>query len=280
MDEKNNALDYYFDDINRCKSLSQSQIVDIIKEMNETLDPGKKAEITKRVAESHLKLVIKFAKEYQSSGVPLADLIQEGNIGLIKAIEKYDPDQGIKFNTHAVWWIRETMLRCIKYNNKVIRTPTYVQEALVRIQKARSVYEKEHGVEPTLEYLAAQENMSEVDLEVLLNVTLDPVPLDSMVHSGEAKSLKDFLPDESIDLDNSVDVYMMARSIDYILNKYLTDPEKEVMVLRYGLFNETAHTLEECAAKMGKSREHIRQLDSSAKAKVREHAPWLKEFLL
>lgn len=280
MEEKNNALDYYFDDLNKCKPLSQSQIVDTIKEMNEALDPDKKSELAGKVAESHLKLVIKFAKEYQSSGVPLADLIQEGNIGLMKAIEKYDPDQGIKFNTHAVWWIRETMLRCIKYNNKVIRTPTYVQEALVRIQKVRALYEKEHGVEPTLEYLASQENMSEVDLEVLLNVTLDPVPLDSMVHGGEAKSLKDFLPDESVDLDNSVDVYMMARSIDYILNKYLSEQEREVITLRYGLFNETAHTLEECASKMGKSREHIRQLDTSAKQKVRDQAPWLKEFLL
>ena len=280
MKEKNNALDYYFDDLNRCKPLSQDEINDKVREIDQTVDNETIDKLRAEIAESHLKLVIKVAKDYQCSGLSLADLVQEGNIGLMKAIEKYDPNQNLKFNTLAVWWIKETILRAIKYNNKLIRTPTYVQEALARIQKVRSSYEKEHGTDPPLSYLAELENMSEADLEVLMNVTMEPVSIESIVHAGEAKSLKDFIPDPSVDLNESVETYKLVSSIQYVLDTHLTPSEKEVMILRYGLFNETAHTLEESAARMNKSREHIRQLDDSAKKKLKLNAPWLQEFLV
>ena len=281
-EDKVNALDYYFDDINRCKHLTQDQINDKIR-LIDTLDPVideiQVAALRGEIVESNLKLVIKFAKDYQNVGVSLADLIQEGNIGLMRAIEKFDPNQGIKFTTYAVYWIKQGFLKVIKHNNKLIRTPTYVQEALARIAKARHVYEKEQGVEPSLEYLAAQEGMTEEELEKLYNVSMEPVSLEAIYQGGDApKNLKDFIPDPDVDLDRDIDSSRLSNSLADALNAHLTPAEKEVMILRYGLFNETVHTLEECAGKMDRSREHVRQLEASGKDKLRAAAPDLDDY--
>ena len=281
-EDKNNALDYYFDDINGCKGLSQAEIDQKINLINYLNDGNHEAEVNKlraEIVESNLKLVIKFAKEYQNVGVPLADLIQEGNIGLMRAVEKYEPAQAFRFTTYAVYWIKQGFLKVIKHNNKLIRTPTYVQEALSRIAKTRQLYEKEMGVEPTLEYLASSEGMTEEELEVLYNVSMDPVSLEAVYQGGDAaKNLKDFIPDPDVDLDKDIDQSRLIENIRSAIDKYLTQAEREVMILRYGLFNETVHTLEECAGKMNKSREHVRQLESSSKAKLREFAPYLDDY--
>ena len=279
-EDKNNALDYYFDDINYCKNLTQDQINSHIRTANSSTDPEEVKRLRGEIVESNLKLVIKFAKDYQNVGVSLADLIQEGNIGLMRAIEKYDPEQGLKFTTYAVYWIKQGFLKVIKHNNKLIRTPTYVQEALARIAKARVLYEAEEGIEPSLEYLAAQENMTEEELETLYNVSMDPVSLEAVYLGGDvAKNLKDFIPDPDVDLDKDIDASRLSDNIADALNQHLTPAEKEVMILRYGLFNETAHTLEESAGKMERSREHVRQLESSGKEKLRVAAPQLADYI-
>lgn len=279
---KNNSLDYYFDDINGCKGLSQAEIdqrIGTISTLDKITDADQIAHIRASIVESNLKLVIKFAKDYQNVGVPLADLIQEGNIGLMRAVEKYDPAQAFKFTTYAVYWIKQGFLKVIKHNNKLIRTPTYVQEALSRIAKTRQLYEKEMGVEPTLEYLASSEGMTEEELEVLYNVSLDPVSLEAVYYGGDAaKNLKDFIPDPDVDLDRDIDQSRLIENIRSAIDTHLTPAEREVMILRYGLFNETVHTLVECADKMNKSREHVRQLESSSKDKLRELAPYLDDY--
>ena len=281
-EDKNNALDYYFDDINGCKHLSQAEIDQRIRLINQINDGNHDAEVAKlraEIAESNLKLVIKFAKEYQNVGVSLADLIQEGNIGLMRAVEKYDPAQSFKFTTYAVYWIKQGFLKVIKHNNRLIRTPTYVQEALARIAKTRLAYEKEVGVEPTLEYLAESEGMSEEELEKLYNVSMDPVSLEAVYQGGDvAKNLKDFIPDPDVDLDRDIDSSRLSDDIAAALEKHLTPAEREVMILRYGLFNETVHTLEECAGKMERSREHVRQLEASGKDKLKALAPDLEDY--
>ena len=282
MEKKHNALDYYFDDLNRCKYITQEQInekVNEINQLNKLIDAARIEELKREIAEGHLKLVIHCAKEYQNSGAPLADLIQEGNIGLMKAIDTFDPQHGQKFNTYAVWRIKEAILRSIKYDTKLIRTPTYVQEAISRIQKTRHEFEYNYGYEPPMEYLAQQEGMSEQDLEKIMNVSMDPVSIESIVDGGEAKSLKDFIPDPEADLDKDIDYYKLVDLLTRALDLHLTPQEREVIGLRFGLFNETVHTLEECAAKLGKSREHVRQMVETAKDKLEIGAPWLEEFM-
>jgi RNA polymerase primary sigma factor len=277
--DKHNSVDYYFDDINRCKPLTQDQINEKINQIK-ALSATDPAIITLRdeIIESQLKLVIRFAKEYQKVGVPLADLIQEGNIGLIRAIEKYDPAQGLKFGTYAVWWIKQGFLKVIKQSNKLIRMPTHVQESLSRIEKLRAAFERELGYEPTIEYLAEQEGMTEEELEKLYNVSMEPVSFEYMIQGESPKNLKDFLPDPNVDLDRDVDSSKLADDLIKTFDAHLTPEEKEVMILRYGLCKEMMHTLEESGSRMSKSREHIRQLESSALAKLKLLAPELEDY--
>lgn len=240
-----------------------------------------KAEILKlqnEVCEANLKLVIKFAKEYQHVGVPLSDLIQEGNIGLMRAIEKFDPGKGLKFTTYAVWWIKQGFLKSIKSANRLIRIPTHIQETLSRINKTREAILEETGCEPGLDVLAQSEGMTEEELETLYNVSMEPISIETVVSGEQSKQLKDFIPDATIDVDKDIDLARARSQIADALDKHLTETEKLVIICRYGLFSETVHTLEEIAAKLNKSRERIRQVESNALKKLRGHAPWLEEY--
>ena len=300
MKEKNNSVDYYFDDINSCTTLTQAEIVKHIGQIRDPATPPDQArELTNKIIEGQLKLVIKFAKEYQKVGVPLADLIQEGNLGLMRALEKYDTSKDIQFNTYAVWWIKQGFLKAIKGHSKLIRLPTYVQEALSRIEKTRERVEKDIQTtltewsefltpdeiadlykdlkQPTLASLASSEGMSEEELEIVYNISLDPISLDAVV-PGEQKNLKDFIPDINVDIERDVHASRLSDGIRDALQQHLTVEEQEVMVYRYGLFGQTIHTLEECAALLGRSREHIRQIDSTAREKLKKVAAHLDDF--
>jgi RNA polymerase sigma factor (sigma-70 family) len=224
--------------------------------------------LNNEVATANLKLVIKFAKEYQHVGVPLSDLIQEGNIGLMRAIEKFDVSKGLKFTTYAVWWIKQGFLKAIKQSNRLIRIPTHVQETLSRISKAREAITEETGIEPTMAYLAGQEGMSEEELETLYNISMEPISIETVVTGEQNKQLKDFIPDTTVDLEADLDALGLKDEIVKALSKHLTSIEKNVIIHRYGLFGQPAHTLEEIASKMNKSRERIRQLEASAKKKL------------
>lgn len=230
------------------------------------------------IAAANLKLVIKFAKEYQHVGVPLSDLIQEGNIGLMRAIEKFDMSKGLKFTTYAVWWIKQGFLKAIKQNNRLIRIPTHIQETLSRISKARETTSEETGVEPTMVFLAEQEGLTEEELEKLYNVCMEPVSIETVVTGEQNKQLKDFIPDTTVDLEADLDAQGLRDEISKTLYKHLTAAEKEVIIHRFGLFGQTVHTLEEIATKMDKSRERIRQLEVSAKEKLRNSAAYLKGY--
>jgi RNA polymerase sigma factor (sigma-70 family) len=219
------------------------------------------------IAQANLKLVIKFAKEYQHVGVPLSDLIQEGNIGLTRAIEKFDISKGLKFTTYAVWWIKQGFLKVIKQNNRLIRIPTHIQETLSRISKRRDTIAEETGIELTMAALADGEGMNEEELETLYNVCMEPISIETVVTGEQNKQLKDFIPDTTVDLEADLDAIGLCNEITKGL-KVLTSMEKEVIIDRYGLYGETAHTLAEIATKMNKSRERIRQLESSAKKKL------------
>ncbi len=149
------------------------------------------------IVNSNLKLVLKFARKYQNFGLPLDDVIQEGNTGLMHAIEKYDASMGVKFSTYAVWWIRKRFMNAIKTSNKLIRIPTHSQEALTRIVRIQDKLADELGREPTLDELAATEDLTGEQLEHLFNISADPLSLDSTVSSSEdtEKHLRDLIPD-------------------------------------------------------------------------------------
>lgn len=236
-------------------------------------------ELNNAIAAANLKLVIKFAKEYQHVGVPLSDLIQEGNIGLMRAIEKFDPSKGLKFTTYAVWWIKQGFLKVIKQNNRLIRIPTHIQETLSRIAKVRESITEETGSEPTMAYLAEQEGMTEEELEILYNVCMEPISIETVVTGEQNKQLKDFIPDTTVDLEADLDAHSLREEISKALDKHLTSTEKDVIIHRYGLFGQTIHTLEEIATKMDKSRERIRQLEASAKKKLGDLADNLKGYV-
>lgn len=278
--KKINSVDYYFDDINKCRYFTQAQVENKIIELRKPETTKERAaELRQEIVETNLKVVIKFAKEYQNVGVPLADLIQEGNIGLLHAISKYQLGKSYKFTTYAVWWMKQGFLKAIKYNSRLIRMPTYVQEALSRIEKLRNAFERETGTEPSIEYLAEQEGLTEEELEKIYNVSMDPISLEAVFHGSEAqKNLKDFLPDPSIDLDRDIDSSRLSEDIRDALEAYLTKEEQEVMIYRYGLMNQTVHTLEEVASLIGKSREHVRQLETSGKDKLRAMAAELDNY--
>jgi len=234
--------------------------------------------LNNEIAAANLKLVIKFAKEYQHVGVPLSDLIQEGNIGLMRAIEKFDPSKGLKFTTYAVWWIKQGFLKVIKQNNRLIRIPTHIQETLSRIAKVRESITEETGIEPTMAFLAEQEGMTEEELEILYNVCMEPISIETVVTGEQNKQLKDFIPDTTVDLEADLDAHSLTEEIKKALDAYLTSTEKDVIIHRYGLFGQTVHTLEEIANLMDKSRERIRQLEASAKKKLEHLADNLKGY--
>lgn len=269
--EFNNAVHYTV--LERLQSEIEPKVYTFLESMKQEV-----IKINNEIAQANLKLVIKFAKEYQHVGVPLSDLIQEGNIGLMRAIEKFDISKGLKFTTYAVWWIKQGFLKVIKSNNRLIRIPTHIQETLSRISKAREIAIEATGNEPSMLELATAEGMTEEELETLYNVCMEPISIETVVAGEQAKQLKDFIPDTTIDLEHDLDHSKLAEGIAKALDACLTSAEKEVIIHRYGLFNETVHTLEEIASKMNKSRERIRQLEYSAKEKLKVAAPWLEDF--
>jgi len=234
-----------------------------------------------KIVNSNLKLVLKFARKVQNYGVPLSDLIQEGNIGLMWAIEKFDASQDVKFSTYAVWWIRKRVLNAIKTSNKLIRVPTHAQEALTRIVRRQDALAEELQREPTLAELAATEIMSEKQLENLFIISTDPISLDSTVSTTDdaEKHIKDMISDPTVDIDEDLDVFKMKYDLAVALDNLLTEQERETIILRYGLFGNTTHTLEEIAQVIGKSREYVRQVEETAFSKIRAKMPHLKEFI-
>ena len=234
-----------------------------------------------KVVNSNLKLVLKFARKLQNYGLPLTDLIQEGNIGLMRAIDKFDASQEVKFSTYAVWWIRKKVMNAIKTSNKLIRVPTHAQEALSRIIRRQDSLAEELQREPTPKELAATEGMTEEQLEHLFTISIDPISLDSKISTADdsEKHIKDMIPDPAVNLNEDLDAYKMKYDLARAFDALLTEQEKETVILRYGLFGNVTHTLEEIAQVIGKSREYVRQVEEAAFKKIKTEMPQLKEFI-
>jgi RNA polymerase primary sigma factor len=225
-----------------------------------------------RFIEHNLKLVVAIAKDYRNLGLSFPDLIQEGNLGLIRAVEKFDHRRGFKFSTYAVWWIRQALVRAIQNHSRTIRLPSHVHDRLQRSQRVRAELTGKLGREPTPAELAPELGTDTGALEALDLLSREAISLESSV-AGTEKRLEDFVPDPTSSApDNGLDGERMRSGVGYLIGA-LTSREQLILRLRYGLGGEEEHTLEQIGQSLGLSRERVRQLEARALKKLRETLP-------
>jgi RNA polymerase primary sigma factor len=225
-----------------------------------------------RFIEHNLKLVVAIAKDYRNLGLSFPDLIQEGNLGLIRAVEKFDHRRGFKFSTYAVWWIRQALVRAIQNHSRTIRLPSHVHDRLQRSQRVRAELTGKLGREPTPAELAPELGTDTGALEALDLLSREAISLESSV-AGTEKRLEDFVADPTSSApDNGLDGERMRSGVGYLIGA-LTSREQLILRLRYGLGGEEEHTLEQIGQSLGLSRERVRQLEARALKKLRETLP-------
>jgi len=228
--------------------------------------------VKNRFIEHNLKLVVAIAKDYRNLGLSFPDLIQEGNLGLIRAVEKFDHRRGFKFSTYAVWWIRQALVRAIQNHSRTIRLPSHVHDRLQRSQRVRAELTGKLGREPTPGELAPALGTDTDSLEALDRLSREAISLESNV-AGTEKRLEDFVPDAAaIAPDGGIDDDRMRSGVGHLIGT-LTPREQLILRLRYGLAGEEEHTLEQIGQSLGLSRERVRQLEARALKKLRETQP-------
>ncbi len=228
--------------------------------------------IKNRFIEHNLKLVVAIAKDYRNLGLSFPDLIQEGNLGLIRAVEKFDHRRGFKFSTYAVWWIRQALVRAIQNHSRTIRLPSHVHDRLQRSQRVRAELTGKLGREPTSQELAPELGTDADALEALDRFSREAISLESSV-AGTEKRLEDFVPDPGSEApDGGIDDDRMRIGVGHLIGN-LTDREQLILRLRYGLSGEEEHTLEQIGQSLGLSRERVRQLEARALKKLRDTMP-------
>ena len=244
-----------------------AEIKEEIKNLQKDLDAGDEAK--KRLAEANLRLVVSIAKRYVGRGMLFLDLIQEGNLGLIKAVEKFDYRKGYKFSTYATWWIRQAITRAIADQARTIRIPVHMVETINKLIRVSRRLLQELGREPSPEEIAAEMNMPVERVREILKISQEPVSLETPIGEEEDSHLGDFIQDDNVPVPADAAAFtLLKEQLEEVLGT-LTEREQKVLTLRFGLEDGRARTLEEVGKEFNVTRERIRQIEAKALRKLR-----------
>lgn len=266
----------YLKEIGKVPLLSAQEEIKLAQRMNNGDEAAKK-----RLAEANLRLVVSIAKRYVGRGMLFLDLIQEGNLGLIKAVEKFDYTKGYKFSTYATWWIRQAITRSIADQARTIRIPVHMVETINKLIRVSRQLLQENGREPRVDEIAEAMNMNEERVREIMKIAQEPVSLETPIGEEEDSILGDFIPDNDAPAPADMAAFMLLKEQLVEVLDTLTPREAKVLKLRFGLEDGRARTLEEVGGEFQVTRERIRQIEAKALRKLRHpsRSRKLKDFL-
>ncbi len=270
----------YLKEIGRVPLLTAEEEVELAEKMNGE-DGVEAAKARKRLSEANLRLVVSIAKRYVGRGMQFLDLIQEGNLGLIKAVEKFDHTKGFKFSTYATWWIRQAITRAIADQARTIRIPVHMVETINKVKKVSSQLLHQNGREPTAEEIAVELEMPVEKVREIMRVAQEPVSLETPIGEEEDSHLGDFIPDGDAPAPADAASHTLLKEQLADVLKTLTPREESVLRLRFGLDDGRPRTLEEVGKEFQVTRERIRQIEAKALRKLRHpsRSKKLKDFI-
>ncbi len=267
----NDSIRLYLSEIGRVDLLTGKEEIDLARRIAKGDQSAKS-----KLAEANLRLVVSIAKKYIGRGLSFLDLIQEGNIGLFRAVEKFDPNRGFKFSTYATWWIRQAITRAIADQARTIRIPVHMVETINKLTHAQRRLVQELGREPLLEELAAEMDMDEKKVRHIMKISQDIVSLEAPVGTEEDSKLGDFIEDDDVMSPmESTNKQLLKENIHEML-QYLSPRERKIIVMRFGLEDGVGHTLEEVGREFNVTRERIRQIEAKVLQKLKEHPTSVK----